>query len=327
MEQRQEEREAAPAPFLISDPMTEEPDTLRERMERDGYLFFRGLISVPQIRRARAEILKVCAEAGWLQPGSDANDGVAAPGVIHTEPEPNYMTVYTQVLRGEEFNMLAQDPRLLAVLRDLFEEDPLPHARNIARIIFPQNTAYTTPAHQDYLHIQGTETTYTAWIPLGECPRELGSLVVLPGSHRDGVYSVHRALGAGGAGIDTEPMPFAWTGSDFHEGDVVLFHSLTVHKALPNLSSERLRLSVDFRYQPVSHPVAPSSLRPHYDRQTWEEIYADWNDTRFQYYWRDLPIRYANEDPRVVAVRQAAFGTPPGSADEEKTEEKTKETM
>jgi ectoine hydroxylase-related dioxygenase (phytanoyl-CoA dioxygenase family) len=321
MERLQEEREAALNPFSVSDPAREDAQTLRDRMQRDGYLFFRGLISVPQIRATRAEILKACAAEGWLKPGSNSEEGIAAPGITHTEPEPDYMTVYSRVLCGEAFNTLAHDPGLLAVLRSLFAEEPLPHARNIARIIFPQNTLYTTPSHQDYLHIQGTEETYTAWIPLGDCPKELGSLVVLAGSHRSGVYPVHRALGAGGAGIDTDALPYSWAGSDFEEGDVVLFHSLTVHKALPNLSPDRLRLSVDFRYQPLSHPVAPSSLRPHFDRQTWEEIYADWNSTRYQYYWRDLPIRTAGDDPRVVAVRQAAFGAPQAPSTEEKTKE------
>ncbi len=321
MERLPAEREAAPTPFLISDPATEDPQVLRERMQRDGYLFFRGLISVAQIRATRAEILKACAAEGWLQPGSETDAGISAPGIARTEPEPDYMTVYSQVLRGEAFNTLAQDPGLLSVLRGLFVEEALPHARNIARIIFPQNIVHTTPAHQDYLHIQGTEETYTAWIPLGDCPRDLGSLIVMPGSHRSGVCSVHRALGAGGAGIDTDALPFNWTGSDFQEGDVVLFHSLTIHKALPNLSPNRLRLSVDFRYQPLSHPVAPSSLQPHYARQTWDEIYAGWTSSRYQYYWRDLPIRTAGEDPRVVAVRQAAFGSPQAPPTQENTKE------
>jgi hypothetical protein len=317
MEKLREERDAALTPFLISDTSTEDAQTLRERMQREGYLFFRGLISVPEIRQTRAEILKWCAVEGWLQPGSEPMEGIAATGVAHTEPTPDYMAVYDKVLRGEAFNTLAHDAGLLAVLRLLFEEEPLPHARNIARILFPQNTLHTTPAHQDYLHIQGTEQTYTAWIPLGDCPRDLGSLIVMPGSHRAGVCSVHRAYGAGGVGIDTEALPYGWAGSDFEVGDVVLFHSLTVHKALPNLSLDRLRLSVDFRYQPLSHPVAASSLKPHYERQSWEEIYADWTSTRFQYYWQDLPIHYSGDDPRVVAARQAALGAsqPPTTDD------------
>jgi hypothetical protein len=313
-----EEREAALTPFLISDPATETAQQLQDRMQREGYLFFRGLISIPQIRQTRREILAACAAEGWLQPGSEPEEGIAGSGVAHTEPEPDYMTVYDRVMHGEAFHTLAHDPGLLSVLQRLFAEEPLPHARNIARIIFPQNTLHTTPAHQDYLHIQGTEETYTAWIPLGDCPKELGSLIVMPGSHRAGVCSVHRSYGAGGVGIDTEALPYHWTGSDFQEGDIVLFHSLTVHKALPNLSPDRLRLSVDFRYQPVSHPVAASSLRPHYDRRTWEEIYEGWGSRRLQFYWQNLPIRYAGDDPRVVAVRQAASVAPqplPNKAD------------
>ena len=324
MERPPEERDAALGPFLVSDAAKESAQTLRDRMQRDGYLFFRGLISAPQIRRTRAEILAACAAEGWLDTRADTDAGVAAPGIARTEPEPAYMSVYDRVLHGEAFNALSHDPALLSVLKVLFAEQPLPHARNIARIIFPQNTLHTTPAHQDYLHIQGTEETYTAWIPLGACPKELGSLIVMPGSHRAGVYSVHRAYGAGGVGIDPEALPYAWAGSDFEEGDVVLFHSLTVHKALPNLSPDRLRLSVDFRYQPLSHPVAASSLKPHYDRQTWDQIYAGWSDDRLQYYWRDMPIRYAGEDPRVAAVRQAAYASPPNAAS---TEEKPKETL
>ena len=322
MERLLEEPKAELTPFSISDAALEDAQTLRERMRRDGYLFFRGLISVPQIGETRSAILNACASEGWLLAGSSPEEGIAAPGAAHTEPEPGYMTVYDQVLRGEAFSTLAHDPRLMTVLRSLFAEEPLPHARNIARIIFPQNTLHTTPAHQDYLHIQGTEETYTAWIPLGDCPLELGSLIVMPGSHRAGVCSAHRSYGAGGVGIDTDALSYPWTGSDFKAGDVVLFHSLTVHKALPNLSPDRLRLSVDFRYQPLSHPIAASSLQPHYERQTWDEIYADWTSACFQYYWRDLPIRYADDDLRVAAVCQAAYGSPQAPP----TEVNTKET-
>ncbi len=297
-------------PFLISNDATDDPNKLRERMRRDGYLFFRGLISAADIRRTRAEILALCAGAGWLAPGTEPNEGIAAPGIASTEPQPDYMAVYNPLLRGEAFNALAHDSGLLNVLEGLFGEAPLPHARNIARIIFPQNTLHTTPSHQDYLHIQGTEETYTAWIPLGDCPRSLGSLVVMPGSHHSGVYSVQKAHGAGGVGIDTDALPFPWAGGDFAEGDALLFNSLTIHKALPNLTPDRLRLSVDFRYQPLSHPIAPSSLEPHHQQQTWEEIYADWKSDLFKYYWRDLPLTYAGSDPRVTAVREAALSSP-----------------
>jgi hypothetical protein len=295
-------------PFVVSNDVIENGEALRERMAGAGYLYFRGLISTEAILTVRHEILRLCAEAGWLKPGTPADEGVAADGVAWTEPQPEFMAVYNQLQRSEAFHGLALDAGLLAMFDRLFGERTLAHPRNIARIIFPQNTLHTTPSHQDYIHVQGTEETYTAWIPLGDCPREMGSLAVLTGSHGLGILPVHRAHGAGGMGIDTTPLANRWAGGDFAIGDVIVFHSLTVHKALPNTSPDRIRLSVDYRYQPLSHPVSEGSLLPHHGQIGWPEVYADWKSDTNQYYWRDLPIRKAESDPRVHAVRGAAAG-------------------
>jgi hypothetical protein len=298
------------APFVVSNPLLGDGDALRARMSEDGCLFFRGLVSAGSIGEARREILHCCAAAGWLRPGTSIEEGIAALGVCWTEPQPEFMAVYNAIQKGEAFHALAHDRALIAMLEAMFGEPALPHPRNIARIIFPQNTLFTTPSHQDYVHVQGTEETYTAWIPLGDCPQSLGSLAVLAGSHRAGILPVHRAYGAGGVGIDTEELPNRWVGGDFHVGDVVVFHSLAVHKALPNVSPDRIRLSVDYRYQPLSHPIAEDSLRPHHGQIDWPEVYAGWRSERYQYYWQGLPTRRAERDPRVHAVRQAADRDP-----------------
>ena len=38
-------------------------------------------------------------------------------------------------------------------------------------------------------------------------------------------------------------------------GDAILFNCLTVHRALPNVTRNRARLSVDYRYQPANEPI------------------------------------------------------------------------
>lgn len=296
-------------PFRVSNDILHNGDALQNRMRAEGYLFFKSLITPESIRATRSDILALCESAGWLSPNHKTEDAVSAPGIQHIEPEPAYMALYNNLLKGEAFNALALDPPLLTMLGDLFRESALAHSRNIARIIFPQNTLYTTPSHQDYIHIQGTMETYTAWIPLGDCPMDLGSLVVLQGSHDAGVLPVRAAYGAGGVGIETESLPYTWVGSDFEAGDVVVFHSLCVHKALPNLNPDHMRLSVDFRYQPVSHPVDPSSLLPHHNQITWEEVYANWKSEAHQYYWKSLPIHYSGQDEAVREIRLAAAHT------------------
>jgi hypothetical protein len=47
------------------------------------------------------------------------------------------------------------------------------------------------------------------------------------------------------------PSDADWRTGDLAEGDILLFSALTLHRALPNLSMDRLRVSVDFRYEPA----------------------------------------------------------------------------
>ncbi|MBW3624990.1 MAG: phytanoyl-CoA dioxygenase family protein [Armatimonadetes bacterium] len=281
--------------FQDSGDLIQDPQALRDRAGRDGYLFFRRLIEPKRLRDLRRQILDLCAEAGWLAPGSDPLEGIVAPGRKLVEPEPEFMAVYDRIQRLEAFHALAHEPALVAMYDRLFGEPTLVHPRNIARIIFPANEEFTTPAHQDYIHIRGTPDTWTAWIPLGDCPEELGSLAILSGSHQAGIYETHPAKGAGGRGIDTAPLPFEWRTGDFQAGDVLVFHSHAVHKAVPNRSRDRLRLSVDYRYQPISGPVTRGSLLPHYARHAWPEIYQGWRSTELQGYWERLPLNIIEE--------------------------------
>lgn len=277
-------------PLVLSDPGRESPATLRARMVEQRYLFLPALVQHAAIRQVRQDILAICAQAGWLAPGTDPNDGIAAPGVRYVAGQPEFNAVYAHIQKLESFHSLAHQPGILDVVKTIVQDDVLVHPRNIARVIFPENTAFTTPAHQDFIHIKGTSETYTCWFPLGDCPPVLGGLALMAGSHPEGVLPHVPALGAGGKGIVTEPLPYHWVASPLQMGDALLFHSHTVHKGLDNVSGDRLRLSVDFRYQGVSTPVHQSSLLPHHGQLSWDEIYAGWRSERYQYYWNALPL-------------------------------------
>ncbi len=105
----------------------------------------------------------------------------------------------------------------------------------------------------------------------------------------------------------TDPLEGTWVSSTFALGDVLLFHSMTVHKGLPNRSN-RLRMSIDGRYQRRCDPVAPDSLEPHGKLVTWEELYSGWPDTELKYYWRKWDLTIKDYDPRYYERRdQMAF--------------------
>ena len=178
--------------------------------------------------------------------------------------------------RIEAFHRLAYDPALFGVARALIGDDAFAHPRRLLRTIWPGEQALTTPPHQDFLYIRGAADTITAWVPLGACRREDGGLRVLVGSHRSGQLPVHVYEGALAAyGVEVADDDPRWASADYAAGDVLVFHSLAVHGALPNCSG-RPRLSVDYRYQSASTPVARSSLHPadHPAIPDWPELLA-----------------------------------------------------
>ena len=195
--------------FVESNDVLDQPDMLRDRAKRDGYLFFRNLIDPDTVLQLRQDFLEICDKHGWIKEGTDLMDGIRNGGP-YMEGQEEYWPVLNDFQSLESFHAFAHYPSILDACDKLFGEPTLPHPRNIGRIIFPENIRYTTPAHQDYIHIQGTEETYTAWTPLGNCPQYFGGLAVLAGSHKFNVLPTKRADGAGGLGVETDHLNLTW---------------------------------------------------------------------------------------------------------------------
>jgi hypothetical protein len=274
--------------FRDSTDLIGDAEALRERLAIEGYLFFRGVIDSSTIFSLRRKILGELAKYGWLEDGSVAED--AKPGTHRRETDPDWWDGYIAIQSLEEFHQLAHYPTVVEIVRSVIDDDVLVHPRKIARVVFPQRPDYTTPAHQDFAHIQGTPDCFTTWIPLGDAPVVSGGLRILRGSHKRGIVPIHRAAGAGGTATDDRNDDPNWVTTDYRAGDLVMFHSLTVHAGIPN-TSDRLRLSSDFRYQSVRQPVCEGTLKPHFFQMRdfpvpdWPILARGWSTTR----WIEAP--------------------------------------
>ena len=282
--------------FVDSTDIRDDGMALRQQADRDGYLFIRNFVNKDAILQARRDIISVLREVGWIDDGDDPNETITSHAP-HVSGEPEFSPVYDMVQCLESFHTLAHDEALVSVISHLLGEDVLLQPSNIARFIFPTNLEQTTPAHQDFVHIQGTPDVWTAWLPLGDCPHSMGGLSVLSGSHKHGILPVSRSLGAGGLRAHFEKIGGEWVSSQFDNGDVLFFHSHSVHKGLPNLSGNRIRLSVDYRYQRASDPVMDLVLTPHQGRLSWEEVYKGWKSTEFQYHWEKYELTPVEKVP------------------------------
>ncbi len=263
-------------------------DVLRARLGKDGYLFFRSVIPRDRLMALRDQITDILADEGWIESGERRNDAIAITRP-RREGRRRYFQAHDRIIRLEALHSLAHDDALLGLMRRVLGQTAFPHPLSIIRLVFPESPELATPPHQDYPNNQGTADLTAAWIPLADCPVEQGSLAILEGSHKFGVLPLKFHLGAGNrrAVLGDQLAGLRWVGADFALGDVLLFPSLTVHKAMENLSKEKMRLSVDFRFQREGEALTEGSLRPHFERIDWGEIYQGWNSTRYQYYWQD----------------------------------------
>ena len=87
----------------------------------------------------------------------------------------------------------------------------------------------------------------------------------------------------------------------------MIFHSLLLHQALPNVTADRLRVSLDNRYQARGLPVAEHMLQPHlniFHALTWDEVYAGWQSADLQYYWQDVDMPII---PRDMSYAEKGF--------------------
>lgn len=294
------------APFKESTSLLNHPDHLREAAKQDGYLFFRSLIPASAIIELRNDILQICKKHQFLDPKASVTDGIANPGfmVLESSVNPVYLNYYRDVQQLRSFHALAHHPKLLSALNVLFEGETLVHPLKILRTIFPQAQKHTTPPHQDYFHVRGTENTWTTWIPLGDCDKNLGGLTLVPGSHNWGLLPEHPAEGAGLIGINV-PNDSKWVMGEFNVGDLLIFHSHTVHQGIDNNSADKLRISMDCRFQPLADKkIGPVAVRsPHLHCIDWDGLYANWDkEDPLKYYWKDLGLEIDQSAPPTIGT-------------------------
>ena len=289
---------------ISNDAMNDDAE-LQRRLEDEGYLFFKGLVEPDKLWELRREMMSMIQQVGWLVADTDPMDGIADISMRYTEGDNEYSAGYAEVYKIENFHRSGHWNEYIDIIAKMTGKPVMPHPQKVARIWFPKYTDHTTPKHQDFVHFQGSFDNITCWAPIGDCPIELGGLAVIPGSHKvNRVLDHHFSLGAGGLMVDEhahEDIDPVWYSTDYEAGDALFFPALTIHRALPNYTEDKLRLSLDNRYMIVGDNIAEHMLNPHEPSQlTWDDIYPGWQSDDLKYYWKS----YEN----TIVDRDLSFG-------------------
>jgi ectoine hydroxylase-related dioxygenase (phytanoyl-CoA dioxygenase family) len=282
------------------------PESLHNEIESKGYVLIRGLLPDNVVSSVLRDVTQVLSSAGWLLAGDDPMERKADIAAGCGDPDPRFKKVYQQVFNLESFHALPHQPALRKVMEMLAGSEVMVHPKPIGRLIFPHCQRLVTHAHQDYEFMGGDPEFFTVWIPLHDCPVEAGPLQILEGSHRFGVQqhereNLHVPEIPAGSELGEE-----WVGGYVHAGDVLIFHSLTVHAAAPNLS-DQLRLSLDCRFQDSRRVLHPSNLVfAGESGKSWENTYANWRSDELKYYWKALPLTLKPTKTDLVSLAETA---------------------
>jgi 1-deoxypentalenic acid 11beta-hydroxylase len=227
-----------------------DPDRLDALFQEQGYLFFRKVLE--GVEDLKAAFVRELQQQGAAKPGEFEPVWNGA-GLDQIDESRLYALLPALDLFRSGHN--------LQFLERIFGEPVFLFKGRSIRYVLPNDSAHLTPAHQDHFFIRWSDSLRTIWMPLMDIDGQMGGLALAEKSHKHGlrehvlcddVYS-YIFKDRKQRGIPAERIVEPWLTTDFHSGDLLMFHNLLIHRALPN-RSDRIRLSVDTRCQPARDP-------------------------------------------------------------------------
>jgi len=277
-------------PLVVSS-VDEDPTVLRERFQHWGYLHFKNHVAAKKCQALVNDFLRE------LNPYVVASNETGLPALIGEpffETDPTWDEVYPKIQSLESFHGFFHDAPIRELMKTVSgTDDVFVYPMKMARISTPRRIGYETPPHQDAHSHHAGNTMAGIWIALHDISADMGRLQILPQSHKQGVRRVLQAQGVGGVQCEIFAHETTWHVSDVEQGDVIIFHSCTIHRAEPNMTPQTVRLSVDTRFCDYGAPVFITNVEPHHGWRIpglgWDNIYRNWRDQSLQHYWVDYP--------------------------------------
>ncbi len=241
-----------------------DPPALRARLQEDGYLFLKGVLSRAAVMDARREVFQRMVQVGEIAEPAEA--GISTGTSRRAEMEPDLGHFWKSVSEGPDLRSASHGRAMTAIMSLVFGETARPQDYMFLRA-GPFGRA--TGLHFDYpFFTRAHDRVATVWLPIGDVPVSDGPLVIVEGSNRfrdliDPMmgFDISRD-NTRKADLGSDAITFAEQRGtrlltrNFEAGDIALFGMYTAHGSLDNHTAiNRVRLSCDVRWQPASLPL------------------------------------------------------------------------
>ena len=266
-----------------SDDIQEDRIALRQRFADDGYLFIPGFFDRDDVIEIRSEITSALEKKGVLDPSYPSCEGVKREGadlsfLIDPRKAVDYMNSISKGIAP--LRKLLYSGAIIEFFRMFFGEAVRHFDFTWVRTM---GKGPGTEPHCDIVYMgRGTPRVCTSWIPYGDISYDIGGLMILENSHKQGKrlnsyltrdvdqYCVNRPEAKK---IEGGEIPWKWNGvlstnpaslrehlggrwltMEYRMGDLLIFGLTTVHASLDN-QTMFFRFSTDTRYQSASEPI------------------------------------------------------------------------
>jgi phytanoyl-CoA hydroxylase len=224
----------------------------RDAYEADGYLRIPDLFTDAELASWRDRLQQLASGSAERSEGMLVmRDVMVARGAVVPDARERGIAKVQDFQNDPVLWRYAVHPRLVDCIESLIGAD-LASIHTMA-INKPPGVDGRHPLHQDLLYFpfRPAERIVAAWTALETCTRENGCLVVVPGSHREGLlphenpdweYLNTGYFGACGVGPHPERVHL-----EMETGETVLFHPLLLHGSGRN-RSDGFRRSISAHY-------------------------------------------------------------------------------
>jgi ectoine hydroxylase-related dioxygenase (phytanoyl-CoA dioxygenase family) len=232
-------------PLARANPLLGDRAGLHAQMEREGYLFFQGVLDKDAVADIRRDFMDVLVGMGVVDSNADAPiwNGADLGG---------FPIKFEQLHEVKVWERFVANPRVNAFFRDLLGEEPfwLPivEYRIFPPLLQPPEDPFFG-RHQDGFY-NGDLDCWTCWVPLADVDLDAGGIAMASGQNKRGY--LHDTSDAPQYPIPDDAIPLsAWRRSAYKPGDVVVFNRWIPHCGMHNFTRQ-FRLSMDIRVMPKS---------------------------------------------------------------------------
>lgn len=226
----------------------------KAQFNKDGFLIIKNFFDKETIAKIYQEARTLFAIQMKRVLGKDVNinnrdEFEPAMFELFNADFTTFVNTGKQVQHSISLHRLGTDPEIMDLLKEVGYEFPMiavrPSMQFNSRFLSKGGTHWKLGAHQDWRTGQGSLDSVVLWFPMVDCGEALGSLQVVPGSHKVGLMKADTSGYSGSIQENINEEDYIQT--EFEMGDLLIFSAFLIHRSGDNVT-DNIRWSIQLRY-------------------------------------------------------------------------------